>query len=169
MKIGYRVVSPKEVGLHDADLVQITAYGVGADDIKLVRRCAEACGKKAIPYVVHPVGLSLIGRGMSGGPVEMAKLADLALIFHDERAPKLKEAQASGGTGLFKDQAACPFRAFAKHRLGARSLDEPEIGLSPMQRGQLAHECLQLFWEKVSSHKELIGLTGGALALHINQ
>ena len=89
--------------------------------------------------------------------------------FHDERAPKLKEAQASGGTGLFKDQAACPFRAFARHRLGARSLDEPEIGLSPMQRGQLVHDCMQLFWEKISTHKELIELTGGALALHINQ
>jgi len=89
--------------------------------------------------------------------------------FHDERAPKLKDAQASGGTGLFKDQAACPFRAFARHRLGARSLDEPEIGLSPMQRGQLVHDCLQLFWEKISTHKELIELTGGALALHINQ
>jgi ATP-dependent helicase/nuclease subunit B len=89
--------------------------------------------------------------------------------FHDERAPKVKEAQASGGTGLFKDQAACPFRAFARHRLGARSLDQPEIGLSPMQRGQLVHDCLQLFWEKISSHKELIESTEGALALHINQ
>jgi ATP-dependent helicase/nuclease subunit B len=89
--------------------------------------------------------------------------------FHDERAPKIKEAQASGGTGLFKDQAACPFRAFAKHRLGARSLAEADIGLSPMERGQLVHNCLQLFWEKISTHKKLIELTDGALALHINE
>lgn len=89
--------------------------------------------------------------------------------FHDERAPEVKEAQASGGTGLFKDQAACPFRAFARHRLGARSLDEPEIGLNPVQRGNLVHECLYLLWGKISSHKELIESTDGALALHINQ
>lgn len=89
--------------------------------------------------------------------------------FHDERAPKVKEAQASGGTGLFKDQAACPFRAFARHRLGAKSLAVAEIGLNPMQRGQLVHDCMQLFWEKISSHNELMELTGGALALHINQ
>ncbi len=89
--------------------------------------------------------------------------------FHDERAPKVKEAQASGGTGLFKDQAACPFRAFAKHRLGVRSLAEPEIGLSSMERGQLVHDCLQLFWGKISTHKELIELTDGALASYINQ
>jgi len=89
--------------------------------------------------------------------------------FHDERAPKVNEAQASGGAGLFKDQAACPFRAFAKHRLGARSLAQPQIGLNPMERGQLVHDCLQHFWGKVSTHKELIELTEGALALHINE
>ncbi len=89
--------------------------------------------------------------------------------FHDEKAPKINEAQAIGGTVLFKDQAACPFRAFAKHRLGAKSLAEPEIGLSPMERGQLVHDCLQHFWEKISTHKELTELTEGALALHINE
>ena len=89
--------------------------------------------------------------------------------FHDEKAPKVNEAQASGGTGLFKDQAACPFRAFAKHRLGAKSLAEPDIGLSPMERGQLVHDCLQHFWEKISTHKELIELSEGALSLHINE
>ena len=89
--------------------------------------------------------------------------------FHDEKAPKIKEAQASGGTGLFKDQAACPFRAFAKHRLGAKSLAEPDIGLSPMERGQLVHNCLQYFWGKISTHKQLVDLTDGALALNINE
>jgi ATP-dependent helicase/DNAse subunit B len=38
-----------------------------------------------------------------------------------------------------------------------------------MQRGLLVHDCLQLFWEKISSHKELIESTDGVLALHINQ
>lgn len=89
--------------------------------------------------------------------------------FYDERAPKVKEAQASGGTSLFKDQAACPFRAFAKHRLGARSLANPEIGLSLIERGQLVHDCLQLFWGKINTHVALVELTEGALALHINQ
>ena len=107
-------------------------------------------------------------------PVEInyaATIFDSSKIehLHDDRAPEVKEAQASGGTGLFKDQAACPFRAFAKHRLGAKSLAEPDIGLSPMERGLLVHDCLQHFWEKVSTHKELIELTDGALALHINQ
>ena len=85
------------------------------------------------------------------------------------QTPKAEDAHVSGGTSLFKDQAACPFRAFAKHRLGAKSLAEPDIGLSPMDRGQLVHECLQCFWGKISTHQELIDLTEGALALDINQ
>lgn len=88
MKIGYRVVSTKEVGLHEADLVQISTYGSGAENVNAVRRCAEECRKKGVPYVVHPVGCPLLGRGTIEGLFEMAKLADLALILHDERTPE---------------------------------------------------------------------------------
>lgn len=88
--------------------------------------------------------------------------------LQDEQAPKVDDAQASGGTGLFKDQAACPFRAFARHRLGARSLNVPEIGLDAMERGLLVHDCLQLFWERNHTHKQLHEMSDGALALNIN-
>ena len=81
----------------------------------------------------------------------------------------MNDAQANGGADLFKDQAACPFRAFAKHRLSAKSLAEPDIGLNPMDRGQLVHDCLQCFWGKIRTHQKLIDLTEGALALGINQ
>ena len=87
----------------------------------------------------------------------------------ETQTPKAKDAHVSGGTSLFKDQAACPFRAFARHRLGAKSLAEADIGLSSMERGQLVHECLECFWGKISTHQELIDLTEGALALNINQ
>ncbi len=89
--------------------------------------------------------------------------------FYDDVAPEVKESKVGGGTTLFKDQAACPFRAFAKHRLGAKPLAKVDIGLSAIQRGQLVHECLQLFWEKISTHEELIGLSDDALQLNINQ
>ena len=41
-----------------------------------------------------------------------------------------------GGLGVLADQAACPFRAFARHRLGAREYDPADIGISPSERGQ---------------------------------
>ncbi len=55
---------------------------------------------------------------------------------------------ASGGTALLKDQAACPFRAFAAHRLHAGDLPEPEWGLSAMDRGTLLHDVLFRFWSQ---------------------
>ena len=52
----------------------------------------------------------------------------------------------TGGTGVFRDQAACPFRAFAVHRLGARALESVEAGLSAADRGTLIHGVLARAW-----------------------
>lgn len=89
MLVGSRLVHPDEVGLWEADLVQISVYRGWKDGLKLMRQCASMCRKMALPYVVHPVGYAL----SAGDPEmlqevrEMAGLADLALILHDERTP----------------------------------------------------------------------------------
>jgi probable DNA repair protein len=78
----------------------------------------------------------------------------------DERAPELPPgSRASGGTELLKLQAACPFRAFAQLRLGARAPEEPEPGLDAKTRGQLVHEALRFLWEAVQSHERLCALS----------
>jgi len=51
-----------------------------------------------------------------------------------------------GGTGIIKEQSACPFRAFALYRLSASALRIPEPGLDAMERGSLVHEALNIFW-----------------------
>ncbi len=81
----------------------------------------------------------------------------------DDDAPALDKTKAHGGAGLFQDQAACPFRAFAKHRLGARQLTDPELGLNARDRGVLAHECLHRFWRRVRSSAALGALNEDAL------
>ena len=50
----------------------------------------------------------------------------------DESGPELVQGDSTGGASLFKDMAACPFRAFAKHRLGrpAAGRDRSWIELS---------------------------------------
>ncbi|MBW2514506.1 MAG: hypothetical protein JRE21_08040, partial [Deltaproteobacteria bacterium] len=48
----------------------------------------------------------------------------------------------TGGTGLFKDQALCPFRAYARHRLKASFLEPLDIGIDGLSRGKLAHTAL---------------------------
>ena len=78
----------------------------------------------------------------------------------DDVAPVIVPGQrVSGGTGLFKDQAACPFRAFARHRLNARGLSELDIGLDAMERGSLLHDVMQDLWQKVSGYSALMALT----------
>ena len=50
--------------------------------------------------------------------------------FADPCAPPvLPESMQSGGTRLLLDMAACPFRAWAFRRAGARALEEPEPGI----------------------------------------
>jgi probable DNA repair protein len=53
---------------------------------------------------------------------------------------------APGGASLLRDQAACPFRAFAARRLRAGEISDPESGLTPIERGNLLHDILYRFW-----------------------
>ncbi len=80
----------------------------------------------------------------------------------DQRAPPLAPGSAvSRGTGVFKDQAACPFRAFAHARLAAQALDEPEPGLDASERGILLHGALERVWRSIVSHANLCAWTLG--------
>lgn len=50
------------------------------------------------------------------------------------------------GSEALKQQAACPFRAFATKRLRAEPLNRREWGLSAMERGTLLHSALEKIW-----------------------
>ena len=80
----------------------------------------------------------------------------------DGRAPPLAAGAAvGGGTAVIKDHAACPFRAFALHRLDARGLEEPHAGLNAMERGTLVHRALAQVWAHLKTKRALDG-TGEA-------
>jgi|Deesub1362A_J573_1020465.scaffolds.fasta_scaffold00013_166 hypothetical protein len=87
MLIGSRVLSPEEVGLWDAELLQISVYSWQKASLNLVKNCALMCKEAGIPYVVHPVGFSVLEERMFKTLKVMAEWADLALILHDERSP----------------------------------------------------------------------------------
>jgi len=76
-------------------------------------------------------------------------------LLADDVAPALQQQRASGGSGIFKYQSLCPFRAFAQYRLSATALAMPQVGLDAMKRGQLFHHLLELFWRDVRDHKTL--------------
>ena len=75
--------------------------------------------------------------------------------FEDHRGPRLRPGPMRGGTRVLADQAACPFRAFARWRLGADALEEPAPGLDARDRGKLLHALMREIWTRVRSSSAL--------------
>jgi probable DNA repair protein len=99
---------------------------------------------------------------LASGEVALAKtlaeqLADVVPVevsnkpwqwLDDNQAPAVEDGgHVSGGTGLLKAQAICPAWAFYQYRLYARALKEPVDGLDAMDRGNLVHQVLEVFWD----------------------
>lgn len=79
-----------------------------------------------------------------------AKLPKLETVS-DAALPPLDESYPiTGGHGIISDQSACPFRAFANHRLKIRQLDDFQSGLNARDRGSAIHEALEFLYGKVS-------------------
>jgi probable DNA repair protein len=79
-------------------------------------------------------------------------------------APALRaDGPIRGGASLLKDQAACPFRAFAVRRLAARAIDAPHAGLDAMERGTLVHRVLEAVWRRLGSKQGLDALAAAEL------
>ncbi len=82
----------------------------------------------------------------------------------DACGPALAQAAVSpGGTGVFKDQAACPFKAFAARRLGAEGIEAPPTGLDAADRGTLLHAMLAKLWQELKSKVRLDAMAEGEL------
>jgi probable DNA repair protein len=82
----------------------------------------------------------------------------------DSALPAIARNEASrGGARLLELQAACPFRAQAELRLGARALEEPGVGVDAAERGDLVHEALALLWRELRTQDALKSLDRGAV------
>jgi ATP-dependent helicase/nuclease subunit B len=77
--------------------------------------------------------------------------------LQDRVAPLVREKKVQGGTRVLSDQAACPFRAFARHRLHADDLEEPAEGLDASKRGKLVHLLMQNVWDELKDSTALQG------------
>ena len=73
----------------------------------------------------------------------------------DDRALPLGDGSVKGGTSVLKDYAACPFRAWARHRLAIDRLRVPHVGLDAMERGALMHQVLARLWLRLQSKAAL--------------
>ncbi len=82
----------------------------------------------------------------------------------DGKAPALASKTPRGGTRILADQAACPFRAFARHRLAAEALEEPAAGPDARARGSLLHALMRELWGELKDSAALDGDCGPAIA-----
>jgi len=73
--------------------------------------------------------------------------------FAGDVAPQraASDGAVQGGTRVLTDQAACPFRAFARHRLGAEALQVPPTGLDAAARGRMLHTFFARLWGELKS------------------
>ena len=81
----------------------------------------------------------------------------------DGKAPPLATRTPRGGTRILSDQSACPFRAFARHRLGAQALEEPVEGPDARSRGRLLHTLMKELWDELQGSESLHGDCGFAI------
>ncbi len=114
----------------------------------------------SFPDMTEPDPVPLIARLQRYRPV---------MEYHEDRnGLPVAGNRTSGGISLITDQAACPFRAYARHRLGADYDDPREEGLDALDRGTLVHEILHEFWKDVQSSSRLSELEqSGRLARHL--
>lgn len=90
--------------------------------------------------------------------------------IEDHKGPALAKAAAvSAGTAAIKDHAACPFRAFARHRLGAQRLEAPHAGLDALERGTLVHHVLAQAWPQLKSKDALDAISAADLEALLRQ
>lgn len=78
--------------------------------------------------------------------------------------PLRAEEQVSGGSFLVRSQSACPFRAFATHRLDIVPLGETTPGIEAKDKGSLLHAALEYIWTHIRSQSELAALDEERLA-----
>jgi len=78
-------------------------------------------------------------------------------LVADNIAPHVTGKSVRGGTRVLADQAACPFRAYARWRLHAEVLDEPATGLNASDRGRLLHALMRNIWTDLQSSRNLHG------------
>ncbi len=144
-----------------------------------VARWREAAAHVRFSYVRHsvegdvqasPLLASLPEHEGTASPHHPHAVPQAGLVlerYADERGEPLAPAQATdtrGGVGLLRDQALCPFRAYAIHRLALRPPERPTNLPDALQRGIVLHAALQALLESFPSQTALAGVSGDDLA-----
>lgn len=93
---------------------------------------------------IQPVSTTAFRKGLN---IEEPAAAEPQLeMLSSEPTVSWPDDLRAGGADVLKEQAACPFQAFAKRRLAAKPLNRTEWGLSAAERGKIMHSILENIW-----------------------
>jgi probable DNA repair protein len=92
-----------------------------------------------------------------GHPYTLRRLKRLDTVF-DEAGPPLDATPTYRGTGVLRDQASCPFKAFTRYRLDAKEADLPHSYPDLRERGNAVHEALEKAYQLIDSRDALATL-----------
>tara|TARA_R110000772_G_scaffold193788_3_gene304670 strand:+ start:1422 stop:4157 length:2736 start_codon:yes stop_codon:yes gene_type:complete len=96
-------------------------------------------------------------------------LEDMELL-HEGIHIKVTDASAiRGGINLIANQAECPFKAYAVHRLGAQELPELRYGIPARDLGSMLHKILEHLWSLLKTQQSLNSLQAHELEQVINK
>jgi len=106
------------------------------------------------------IGDTFSAPGYSGLVERIRESSPTLETIVDSQGPELMHRALAGGASVFRDQSACPFRAFARHRLGVADAPRVEPGLDPSERGTLVHDCMARVWREIGSSRRLAEMSG---------
>ncbi|RDI48816.1 PD-(D/E)XK nuclease family protein [Aquicella lusitana] len=102
-------------------------------------------------------------------PSERIYAAKKNEVIEDEMAPPHSANEKTlGGMSILKQQALCPFKAFAEWRLHAHELEKPLPGLRTKDRGTIIHKILEIIWSKLQDQATLMSMDDATLNTFIH-
>lgn len=103
-------------------------------------------------------------------PAENIYQAQQLEWLQDHTAPSIPASdEVQGGVSIFKNQAQCPFKAFAELRLHAKKMEDTTLGLRKLDRGNIVHKALEFIWRELKDSNTLITMPDHELKKLIHQ
>lgn len=147
--------------------LQIDAWRAAAAHVVFSHACAESDRELQLsPLLRDVVATTHDALARSNAPLWTERLrAELRTEQRSTNSPPLPVTTTrwSGGVSLFQDQSACPFRAFARQRLGARPLRPYRNGWEAHERGSIVHHALAHVWAEFTDSRQLQSVSDAEL------
>lgn len=145
-----------DIASDDKDAQQVTQRIAASAATAIISYAVESeAGKQRPSPALKGIELQEVQASQIAPPAPQRAIIELELFEDPEPIQALPDNIAHGGTQILKDQAACPFRAFAEHRLWSTEIEQPEPGMDARLSGTVVHRVLELFWNKVKTQQAL--------------